>query len=73
MSYFTLFSVVVVCCLLLHIPETVSFIVSFPVAIVEGDCQLVHSMKGSEFSLFLVHYQVLKAIWQPLIETIVED
>jgi len=73
MSYFTLFSVVVVCCLLLCIPETVSFTVSFPVAIVEGDCQLVHSMKGSEFSLFLVHYQVLKAIWQPLIETIVED
>jgi len=73
MSYFTLFSVVAVCCLLLRIPETVSFTVSFPVAIIEGNCQLVHSMKESEFSLFLVCYQVLKAIWQPLIETIVED
>ena len=39
----------------------------FPVAIVEGDCQLVYGMEGSGFALFPVCYQILEAIWQPLI------
>jgi len=30
--------------------------ISFPVAIVEGNCQLVHGMKGSEFAMFPVCY-----------------
>ena len=62
MSYFTLFLVVAVCCLLLCVLEMVLFMVLFPVVIVEGDCQLVHGMKESGFALFPVHYQVLKTI-----------
>jgi len=42
--------------------------ISFPVAIVEGDCQLVHSMERNGLALFPVRYQILEAIWQPLIE-----
>jgi len=57
-----------VCCLLLHIVEMVAFAVSFPVAIVESDCQLVYGMERSGFSLFPVCYQILEAIWQSLIE-----
>jgi len=57
-----------VCCLLLHIMEMISFTVSFPVAIVESDCQLVHGIEESGFSLFPVCYQILEAIWQSLIE-----
>jgi len=68
LSHSTLFSVVTVCCLLLHIAEMVSFAISFPVVIVEGDCQLIHSMEGGGFSLFPVRYQVLEAIWQSLIK-----
>jgi len=34
----------------------------------EDDCQLVYGMKRNGLALFLVHYQILKAIWQPLIE-----
>jgi len=68
LSHSTLFSVVTVCCLLLRIAETISFVISFPVAIVEGDCQLIHGMEGGGFSLFLVRYQVLEAIWQSLIK-----
>jgi len=47
--------------------------VSFPVAIVKGNCQLVHGIEGDGFALFPVCYQVLKAIWQPLIKTMAED
>jgi len=68
LSHSTLFSVVTVCCLLLCIAETISFAILFPVAIVEGDCQLIHGMEGGGFSLFPVYYQVLEAIWQSLIE-----
>jgi len=68
LSHSTLFSVVIVCCLLLHIAEMVSFAISFPVVIVEGDCQLIHGMEGGGFSLFPVRYQVLEAIWQSLIK-----
>jgi len=46
----------------------ISFTISFPVAIVEGDCQLIHGMEGGGFSLFLICYQVLEAIWQSLVE-----
>jgi len=28
------------------------FMISFPVAIVKGDCQLIHSIEGGGFSLF---------------------
>jgi len=63
LSHSTLFLVVTVCCLLLHIAETISFAISFPVAIVEGDCQLIHGMEGGGFPLFLVCYQVLEVIW----------
>jgi len=69
LSHSTLFSVVIVCCILLHIAETISFAISFPVAIVEGDCQLIYGMEGGGFSLFPVCYQVLEAIWQSLVET----
>ena len=62
------FSVMAVCCLLLYIVEMVAFAVLFPVAIVKSDCQLVYSMEGSGFSLFLVCYQILEVIWQSLIE-----
>jgi len=68
LSHSTLFSVVTVCCLLLCIAETISFAISFPVAIVEGDCQLIHGMEGGGFFLFPVCYQVLEAIWQSLVE-----
>jgi len=60
--------VVTVCCLLFHIAETISFTISFPVAIVKGDCQLIHGMEEGGFSLFLIFYQVLEAIWQSLVE-----
>jgi len=68
LSYPTLFLVVTVYCLLLRIAETISFAISFPVVIVEGDCQLIHGMEGGGFSLFLVCYQILKAIWQSLVK-----
>jgi len=68
LSHSTLFLVVTVCCLLLRIAETVSFVISFPVAIVEGDCQLIHGMEKGGFSLFPVCYQVLEAIWQSLVK-----
>jgi len=58
-----------VCCVLFHIPETILFVVSFPVAIVEGDCQLIHGLEEVGFALFLVCYRILEAIWQPLVET----
>ena len=68
LSYSTLFSVVTVCWLLLRIAETVSFTISFPVAIVEGDYQLIHGMEGGGFFLLPVCYQVLEVIWQSLIK-----
>jgi len=68
LSHFTLFSVVTVCCLLLHIAEMILFTILFPVAIVKGDCQLIHSIEGDGFSLFPVCYQVPEAIWQSLVE-----
>jgi len=71
LSHSTLFLVVSVCCLLLRIAEMISFTISFPVAIVEGDCQLIHGMEGDGFSLFPVCYQVLKAIWQSLVKAMV--
>jgi len=43
-------------------------VISFPVAIVEGDCQLIHGMEKDGFSLFPVCYQVLEAIWQSLVK-----
>ena len=70
LSHSTLFSVVTVCCLLFCIMETILFTISFPVVIVEGDCQLIHGMKGGRFSLFPVSYQILEAIWQSLVELI---
>jgi len=60
-----------VCCVLLHIPEMISFAILFPIAIVEGDCQLIHGLEGIGFALFLVCYWILEAIWQPLVETMV--
>jgi len=48
--------------------EAISFVISFPVAIVEGDCQLIHGMERGGFSLFPVRYQVLEAIQQSLIK-----
>jgi len=68
LSHSTLFSVVTVCCLLLCIAEMILFAILFPVAIVEGDCQLIHGMERDGFSLFPVCYQVLEAIWQSLVE-----
>jgi len=68
LSHSTLFSVVTVYCLLLRIAETILFAISFPVAIVEGDCQLMYGMEEGGFSLFLVCYQVLEAIWQSLVK-----
>ena len=68
LSRSTLFSVVTICCLLLHIAEAISFAISFPVAIVEGDRQLIHNIEGGGFSLFPVCYQVLEAIRQSLIK-----
>ena len=70
LSYSTLFSVVTVCSLLLRIVEMILFAILFPVAIVEGDCQLIHGMEGGGFSLFPVCYQVLEAIWKSLIKAI---
>jgi len=52
-----------VCCILLRIPETISFAISFPIVIVESDCQLIHGLEGIGFALFLVCYQILEAIW----------
>jgi len=52
-----------VCSLLLRIAKMISFAISFLVAIVEGDCQLIHGIEGGGFSLFPVRYQVLEAIW----------
>jgi len=68
LSHSTLFLVVTVCCLLLCITETILFAISFPVAIVKDDCQLIHGMKGGGFFLFPVCYQVLEVIWQSLAE-----
>ena len=68
LSHSTLFSVVTICCLLLRIAEAILFAISFPVAIVEGDCQLIHGMEGGGFSLFPVRYQVLEVIRQSLIK-----
>jgi len=48
-------------------------VISFPVAIVKGNCQLVHGMARDEFALFLVHYQILEVIWQPLIKMMAEN
>jgi len=42
--------------------------ISFPVVIVEDDCQLIHGIEEGGFSLFPVHYQVLEAIQQSLIK-----
>jgi len=49
----------------------VSFAILFPVAIVEGDCQLIHGMERGGFPLFPVRYQVLEAIWQSLVKAMV--
>jgi len=68
LSCSTLFSVVTICCLLLRIAEAISFAISFPVAIVEGDYQLIHGMEEGGFSLFPVRYQVLEVIRQSLIK-----
>jgi len=68
LSHSTLFSVVTVCCLLLRIAETISFAILFPVAIVKGDCQLIHGMERGGFSLFPVRYQILEVIWQSLVK-----
>ena len=57
-------------CVLFRIPETISFAILFPIAIVESDCQLVHGLEGIGFALFLICYRILKAIWQPLVETV---
>jgi len=70
LSHFPLFLVVAVCCLLLYISEIISLMVSFLVAIVESDCQLVYSMEEGRFSLFPVCYQILEVIWQSLVEMI---
>jgi len=60
--------VVAIYCLLFYIPEMILFAILFPVAIIKGDCQLIHGMGGNGFSLFPVCYQVLEAIWQSLVE-----
>jgi len=73
LSHLTLFLVVAVCCFLFRVLEMILFSVLFPVAIVKNDCQLVHSIKRGGFALFLVCYQILEAIWQPLIETIAKN
>jgi len=57
-----------ICCLSFRVPEMISFVISFPVMIDKDDCQLVHGMKRNGLALFLVHCQILKVIWQPLIE-----
>jgi len=56
-------------CLSLHVPEIISFMISFPVMIVKGNCQLVYGMEKNGLALFQVRYQILEAIWQSLIET----
>jgi len=58
-----------VCCVFLYVLEMISFVISFPIVIVESDCQLIHGMERIEFTLFLVCYWILEAIWQPLVET----
>jgi len=55
-------------CVLLYVPEIILFAISFPIAIVKSDCQLIHGLERVGFALFLVCYQILKAIWQPLAE-----
>jgi len=60
---FPLSSVIAVCCVLFRIPETISFAVSFPIAIVEGDRQLIHGLEGIGFALFPVCYRILEVIW----------
>jgi len=47
--------------------------VLFLMAIVKDDCQSIYGMEGGRFALFPVCYQVLEAIWQPLIEMMAED
>jgi len=42
-----------VCCVLFRISETISFAVSFPIAIVEGDCQLIYGLEGCDFEPIL--------------------
>jgi len=38
-----------VCCVFLRVSETISFAISFQIAIVESDCQLIHDVKyGAE-------------------------
>ena len=68
LSHSTLFSVVTVCCLLLCIAEMILFAISFPVAIVGGDFQLIHGIEEGGFSLFPVCYQVLETIWKSLVK-----
>ena len=63
MGHFPLSLVMAVCCVLFRIPETISFAVSFPIAIVKGDCQLIHGLEGIGFALFPVCYRILEAIW----------
>jgi len=62
-GHFPLSLVMAVCCVLFRIPETISFAVSFPIAIVKGDCQLIHGLEGIGFALFPVCYRILEAIW----------
>jgi len=62
--------VVAVCCLSFCVPEMILFVILFLVAIVEGDYQLIHGIERNGLVLFLVRYQILEVIWQPLIETI---
>jgi len=58
-----------VCCVLLHIPETILFTILLPIAVVKSDCQLIHGLEGIWFALFPVCYRILEAIWQTLVET----
>ena len=58
-----------VCCLSFHVPEMILFAILFLVAIVEGDYQLIHGIERNRLVLFLIRYQILEVIWQPLIET----
>ena len=51
----------------------ISFVISFLVAIVKGDCQLVYGIERRGFALFSVRYQILETIWQSLIVTMADD
>jgi len=62
-----------ICCLSFRVPEMISFVISFTVMIDEDNCQLVYGMKRNRLALFLVRCQILKAIWQPLIEIMVSQ